>query len=156
MSKGTLKAIWIKRVRRGPMDAADSAELVAGRGLAGNTDQGGHRQVTIMEEEIWSRLMNRFESDLPPSVRRANLLVKGIQLAFSRERVLRIGDCRIRIWGETKPCERLDQALPGLKNAMVDNWAGGAFGEVLDNGRISIGDSVSWEITEGEPSANRS
>lgn len=150
MSEGKLKAIWIKRVRRGPMDATDSAELVAGRGLAGNTDQGGHRQVTIMEEEVWARLMTQFGSELPPSVRRANLLVEGIDLAFSRDRILRIGDCRIRIWGETKPCERLDQALPGLKDAMYGNWSGGAFGEVLDTGRISVGDTVSWEIAENE------
>ena len=145
MSQGKLTGIFIKRVRRGVMDAAESAELIAGKGLLGNTDQGGHRQVTIMEAEVWSELMRRFESDLPPSARRANLLVEGIDLKFSRDRVLRIGECRIRIWGETKPCERLNHALPGLKEAMYDNWSGGAFGEVLVGGPISAGDEVSWE-----------
>ena len=145
---GKLKGIYIKRARRGQMDASQSAELVAGEGLVGNTDQGGHRQVTIMEAEVWSQLMQRFESDLPPSARRANLLVAGVKLAFSRDRVLRIGNCRIRIWGETKPCERLNEAIPGLKEAMYDNWSGGAFGEVLQGGSISIDDEVSWDVDE--------
>ena len=132
MNHGRLKAIWIKRMHRGVMDAVESADLVAGKGLVGNSDQGGHRQVTLIEAEMWADLMTRFKSDLPPSRRRANLLVEGIDLTFSRDRILRIGGSRIRIWGETKPCEMLNQALPGLKEAMYDNWAGGAFGEVLD------------------------
>ncbi len=40
---GTLEAIWLKRVRGGPMDPVASAELVAGRGLVGNANQGGRR-----------------------------------------------------------------------------------------------------------------
>jgi len=76
--------------------------------------------------------------------RRANLLVEGIRLAETRGRVLQIGACRVRIYGETKPCEQMDAAFPGLRRAMVDNWAGGAFAEVLDNGPIAVGDSVRW------------
>jgi MOSC domain-containing protein YiiM len=71
-------------------------------------------------------------------------MVRGISLRDSRGRTLQIGACRIRIYGETKPCERMDEALPGLKAAMCDGWAGGAFGEVLDDGQIALGDPVSW------------
>ena len=48
---GSLAAIWMKRFKRGPMDAMLEGELVAGRGLAGNANQGGRRQVTLIEEE---------------------------------------------------------------------------------------------------------
>ncbi len=53
---GTLERIWIKRMKGGPMDPRDRATLVAGRGLAGNANQGGKRQVTILSKEVWEQV----------------------------------------------------------------------------------------------------
>jgi MOSC domain-containing protein YiiM len=145
MNAGRLQAIWIKRAKRGPMDFADSATVLAGKGIVGNANQGGRRQVTLIEQEVWDGLMAELGGSLPPSARRSNLMVQGIPLAYTLGRVLRIGPCRIRILGETKPCERMEEAMPGLRKAMYENWRGGAFGEVLDDGRIAVGDRVSWE-----------
>jgi len=142
---GRLEAIWIKRAHRGPMDPAPAAELRAGRGIAGNADQGRKRQVTVIEREVWQRLMSELAADVPPAARRANLMVSGTSLAGTRGRVLRIGACRLRIAGETRPCERMDEALPGLRAAMGPAWGGGAFAEVLDDGTVSVGDTVTWE-----------
>ena len=142
---GRLEAIWLKRMRLGPMDAVPDARLVAGRGLVGNANQGGRRQVTIIEREVWDALMRETGGALPPQTRRANLMVSGVPLARMRGRVLRVGGCRLRIYGETKPCERMEEALPGLRAAMFPEWRGGAFAEVLDDGTIGIGDDVAWE-----------
>lgn len=142
--EGRLEAIWIKRMKRGPMDVVEQAALEAGKGLVGNANQGGRRQVTILEREIWEELMTEVAGRLPPSARRANLLIRGLSLARSRKRVLRIGQCRVRILGETRPCERMEEAWPGLQAAMSRAWAGGAFGEVLDDGEIVVGDPVFW------------
>ena len=101
--KGRLEAIWLKRVRRGPMDAVATATLEAGRGLLGNANQGGRRQVTIIERGRWDAHMASLGASLDPSKRRANLMVSGLPLADSRGQVLRIGTSRIRIYGETKP-----------------------------------------------------
>jgi MOSC domain-containing protein YiiM len=141
---GRLEAIYIKRMKRHPMDPVSEADLIAGQGIVGNANQGGHRQVTIIEKEAWDGMMARLDSDLSPATRRANLLVEGIHLADTHGRTLRIGNCRILINGETKPCERMDEALPGLKDEMDPEWRGGAFGEVLDDGRVSVGDRVEW------------
>jgi len=142
--QGRLEAIWIKRFKRGPMDPATEATMVEGRGIEGNANQGGKRQVTIISKEMWEKLMNAVGGDQEPSSRRANLMVSGVDLSDTRGRVLAIGDVRIRIYGETRPCERMEEAQPGLKSAMEGSWNGGAFGEVLDDGTISVGDAVSW------------
>ena len=142
--EGRLEAIWIKRMKRGPMDCVEQATLQSGKGMIGNANQGGRRQVTILEREIWEELMTEVAGTLSPAARRANLLIRGLSLSRSRKRVLGIGSCRIRILGETKPCERMEEAWPGLQAVMSRAWAGGAFGEVLDDGEIVIGDPVFW------------
>ena len=126
------------------MDRVEQATLKANRGLVGNANQGGKRQVTLIEKEVWERLMAEMGADLDPSARRANLLLSGIRLAHTHNRILRIGACRIQIWGETKPCEVMEAAWPGLKDAMYGNWGGGAFGVILDDGEIAVGDAVVW------------
>ncbi len=145
MNAGRLQAIWIKRCKRGPMDPAEAAELLVGRGIVGNADQGGKRQVTLIEQEIWEALMRQLGGSLSPSARRANLLLQGIRLAQSRGRALVVGPCRIRIYGETRPCERMDEALLGLREAMKPGWAGGVFGEVIEGGTIAVGNEVRWQ-----------
>lgn len=142
---GTLENIWIKRAKRGVMDAATSATLVTDRGIVGNSNQGGRRQVTILEAERWHEHLEQLGSKLDPSARRANLLVRWVRLTDTRGRVLTIGNTRLQIAGETKPCYRMDEALPGLKSVMHPNWGGGAFAIVLEGGEISVGDAIEWE-----------
>lgn len=142
--KGRLEAVWIKRFKRGPMDSQSEATLVRGRGIEGNANQGGKRQVTILSQEVWKELMMETKGESDPSSRRANLMVSGIDLKETGGRVLKIGAVRIGIFGETKPCEQMDEAHQGLKNAMRSKWRGGVFGEVLDNGKIAVGDPVEW------------
>jgi MOSC domain-containing protein YiiM len=145
-----LHQIWIKRVHRGKMDGAERAMLVAGRGIEGNANQGGTRQVTLMELERWTELMNQSGAELDTSARRANLVVDGLELFDTRGRTLRIGATRLIIRGETRPCERMDEALPGLQSAMGVRWGGGVFAEVVEGGEISVGDDVRWDLTQGE------
>jgi MOSC domain-containing protein YiiM len=142
---GRLEAIWIKRAKGGPMDPATEADLAAGRGIVGNANQGGQRQVTLIEGEVWDTMMAELGTDLDPAARRANLLVRGISLRDARGSVLRVGGCRIRIVGESRPCEQMDQAQAGLRRLMAHPWRGGGYGEVLDDGTIRVGDPVRLE-----------
>ncbi len=142
---GLLEAIWVKRAHRGPMDPVPSAALMAGRGVVGSADQGRRRQVTLIEREVWEGMMRGLQGSISPSARRANLMVSGFPLVQTTNRTLRIGGCRLRILGETRPCERMDEALAGLRRAMDPNWGGGAFAEVLEGGDVSVGAEVVWE-----------
>jgi MOSC domain-containing protein YiiM len=127
------------------MDARGTAELVAGRGLRDDATQGGRRQVTILSLDRWRALTAHLPGPPPPEVRRANLLVDGVDLDDCRGRTLAIGDARIRVFGEVRPCHQMDDACPGLQAALDPPWAGGAFGEVIAGGSIAVGAPVAWE-----------
>jgi MOSC domain-containing protein YiiM len=124
------------------MDAAPHAALVAGMGIVGNANQGGRRQVTIIAREVFDELRRSLGAGVEPIMRRANLMVSGLALPDTRGRVLQVGRVRLRINGETLPCERMDQAFPGLKDALAVDGRGGVYGEVLDDGEIAVGDPV--------------
>ncbi len=145
MAQGALEAIWIKSAKRGPMKAVSTAAMAAGKGIVGNADFGGARQVTIIEKEAWELLQSQLDQELDPAERRANLMVSGVDLRDSASKVLCIGDVRIRLQGETRPCGRMEQASPGLQDKMSLMWRGGAWGDVLDEGEIHIGDTVAWQ-----------
>ena len=142
---GRVERLWIKRAHKGPMDAQTAIELVPARGVAGSADRGGRRQVTLLEREVWEAMMRELGSDAGPETRRANVLVSGIDLRKSRGRVLRIGQARVRIAGEVKPCERMEETVPGLRALMFPDWRGGAFAEILEGGSVAVGDTVAWD-----------
>ena len=142
---GYVERLWLKRCRRGPMDARAQVEAHAGRGLAGNADQGGRRQVTLIARGRWDRVNEALRDDVDPALRRANVLLVGVDLTGTRGRVLHIGPCRLLIHGETRPCERMDEAYPGLRAALDADWGGGAYAAVLTGGPIALGDPVTWE-----------
>src|SRR2546430_16958648 len=96
---GKLAAIWIKRMKRGPMDAVQEAELVANQGILGNANQGGWRQVTIIEQEVWGQLRAELGADVWSSARRASLRLDGSDLANTAGKLLELVQCAISMSG---------------------------------------------------------
>jgi MOSC domain-containing protein YiiM len=154
MTGGRIERIWIKPAHRIPMKAVACVELVEGKGVAGSVDRSRRRQVTLLAAESWQRCLTALKADTDPGARRANILVSGIRLAHTRGRVLQIGAALVEVGGELTPCERMDEALPGLQAELRKDWGGGVFGQVLRGGEIAVGDPVAF-MGEVSGSGNR-
>ena len=140
--EGEIVAIWIKKAHRRPLDAVTEAELVAGRGIVGNANQGGWRQITIIDEKSWADAQAELGRDVDPSRRRANVMIRGIDLEKSRGRKLRLGECVIDIRGENPPCRQMGDMQVPLKT----HWRAGVFGSIEKGGMIHIGDAVTYRL----------
>lgn len=144
---GLVEQLWSKRAHRGPMDPMREATLVPGQGMQGSVGRSRRRQITIISREAWESATTALGHDPGAQCRRANILISGIELAQTRGRVLLVGACRIEIGGELTPCERMDEAAPGLRSALQTEWRGGVFAQVLEGGIVRVGDPVAWEKT---------
>tara|TARA_E500000318_G_scaffold109945_1_gene124147 strand:- start:65 stop:514 length:450 start_codon:yes stop_codon:yes gene_type:complete len=127
-----------------PMETLDRVDVTTKLGIDG--DYRGklrRRQVTILSEEGWQAACEEInQPDLDWTIRRANLFVRGITLPRTKGSKIAIGSVIFEITGETDPCHRMDEAAPGLKNAMTPDWRGGVTCRVIQDGVICCGDRV--------------
>ena len=100
--------------------------------------------MTVLALEDWRAALNEVSSELilKWTVRRANLLVEGVELPREGGR-LSVGDVVLEVTGETKPCARMDAARTGLRKALESDWRGGVCCKVIAGGRVEVGDGVS-------------
>ncbi|KZB59019.1 MULTISPECIES: MOSC domain-containing protein [Thalassospira] len=144
----TLIGIARKSKSHAPMETLDQVQVSTELGVDG--DYRGklrRRQVTILAEEGWNAAINEISKpDLPWTTRRANLFVRGIDLPREKGSKLVIGSVTFEITGETDPCHRMDDAAPGLKDAMTPDWRGGVTCRVIESGELAIGDQVTIPV----------
>lgn len=137
-----LLAIFLRPGARLPVRHADEATAIAGQGLDGDHAGGGKRQVTLLAREAWERACADFGTPVDPAVRRANLLVEGIDLGACIGSSLQIGDVVVDVLGETRPCELLDaQGRTGLCASLRPERRGGVYGAVRTGGILRTGAS---------------
>ena len=141
MSK--LVGIAIKTKKRGPMITMDSAQVTKAQGVEIDfRGKPGKRQVTLLSNEAWLQVCSDLNKDIDWLSRRANLLVDSIDLRESTGKVIKIGDVNLLITGETDPCSRMSEVMPGLFESLLKNWRGGVCCKVISEGKISITDEV--------------
>lgn len=155
MTGGILTGIARHGRPRGPIETLDRVDVTVEAGLAGDfrgaVKPGGRgkRQVSMIEAGDWAAAMAELGHDLPWWVRRANLLIDGLDLPQTPGARVRIGaDVVIRITTECDPCSRMEEIAEGLKAALTPDWRGGALGRVVVGGHIAIGDAVVVENGE--------
>jgi MOSC domain-containing protein YiiM len=134
------------------MEVLDQVHVSVKAGLAGDfrgavkPGRRAKRQVSLIERADWDAVMAELGVDHHWSVRRANLLVEGLDLPQQAGATLRIGDeVVLEIMIECDPCSRMEEIEPGLKAALTPDWRGGALARVISGGDIRIGDSIRVE-----------
>jgi MOSC domain-containing protein YiiM len=144
MRAGRVVWIGLRPARRAPMLVVETAELVAGLGLAGDRygRAGGERQVTLAAAEALQALASHLGLlHTPPELVRRNIVTRGINLLALKDRRFRVGQALLQGSGECHPCSRMEEALgTGGYNAM--RGLGGITARVLEGGRIALGDAV--------------
>ena len=139
---GRLKAISRHAVSGGPVETIETATITEEDGIEGNVRKSRRRRVTVIAEEAWAAACNELGTDLPWTLRRANLLVEGLELPREPGARLRIGEVLLEVTQEVDPCAVMDAQHPGLKAALTPDWRGGVGCMVIEEGRVSVGDTA--------------
>jgi MOSC domain-containing protein YiiM len=126
-------------------------EAIAERdgGLVGDLAVQAYRGVTLLAAGQWKEVQAELAADLPWYTRRANVLVDAERLGHLIGKEISVGDVRLKIEGETRPCDLMDRLHNGLKEALKPNCRAGVHCRVLQAGTIRVGDAVTCPIPKG-------
>ena len=102
---GQLIGIATKRKTRGPMENWQEVIVDTTTGIQHeDRSHSSNWQLTIVSQEAWNAVCNDLGNDVPWTYRRANFLIKGIELKKTTGQHIQIGDVTLEILGETEPC----------------------------------------------------
>lgn len=138
-----LLGIAVKPRRKGEISLHDEAMLNIHSGIIGDwRGKPGKRQITLMSLVDWRSACKALGVELPWQTRRANLLVDTLPLRQSTGSRIMLGEALLEVTGETDPCERMEEACPGLFEALKPDWRGGVTCRVIAGGVIRVGMEV--------------
>ncbi len=115
-------------------------ECMAGRGLRGDRHSLGKAnrkgQITFMSESAIDEIRCEFDlPQLPASVFRRNVIVRGVDLALLLNRQFVVQGVCFEGAQECKPCHWMDQVVaPGAARFMRQNFRGGLRAKILCDG----------------------
>jgi|GEM_PF-86907 len=142
---GRLEWIGVRPARRVAMLATESVVANTESGLQGDrfAARSTTRQVTLIQAEHLPVIASCLARDsIEPELLRRNLVVSGLNLLALKDQIFRIGVVELKTTGLCHPCSRMEQILgPGGYNAVRGH--GGITAQVISNGNLAIGDTVS-------------
>ena len=135
-----------------PLLAVEVVEVVAGRGVQGDTRYFGRlsrdtgqptrRQVSLIErEQITEHAVALGLPAIPAGKVRSNIETTGIGLVSLLGREVEIGDAVLRFYAPRDPCAKMDAICQGLRVLMMNNRQG-VLAEVIRSGTIRVGDPI--------------
>lgn len=139
---GTILAIAVRTAEDGPMKEIPRTVANEDGGLEEDLAVSADRGVTFIANGQWKQVVSELGAELPWHTRRANILVESEGLANLIGKSVQIGEVRLQINAETRPCALMDKLHNGLKNALVPDCRAGVYGRVVIGGEIKVGDSL--------------
>ncbi len=150
---GTIESIHLVDREGGAPRVVASAEAVPGLGLegdrlvtaaraAGEPSVPPHKQLTLIAAESIEAADRDHGVRIPSGATRRNVVVRGLDVDAMVGRTLRVGAARVRGVEPCDPCGYLQRTsgIDGITRALVDR--GGLRCEVLEGGRLAVGDAV--------------
>jgi MOSC domain-containing protein YiiM len=146
--QGRVEWIGVRPARRAAVVPVQRVEVLVASGLQGDRyDSSGKRQVTLIQFEHLAVLAALLSREVEPGMLRRNVAISGINVLALKKARFRVGPVLLEGTGPCEPCSRMEEALgPGGYNAMRGH--GGITARVLEEGWISIGDTVSFVSTD--------
>ncbi len=135
-------AIAVRTEKNGPMQEIDTVVVTPDDGLEGDLPAPSHRRITLLSTDQWSQTTGELGADLPWHTRRANILLNGGSLEGLIGSTVQLGELKIRVNAETRPCGLMDKIHMGLREALVPDCRGGVYGEIVEGGTIKVGDQL--------------
>src|SRR5579862_3882333 len=125
-AKGEIAGIARHQKSRAPIEELASVSVTVEAGVEGDCHgEPGPSQITIVTEEGWRAATAELGVDLSWVLRRANLLVRGVDLFNSTGVRLKFGEVGVEITGENEPCFVMDRQHRGLRKVLKPEWRAG-------------------------------
>ena len=148
MFKGTLSAIYYAGESSEPMTSKESVVVEAGRGILGDryaeassAKSKPENQITLIEAEAIEAVPREYGFEITALETRRNLVTCGVPLNHLVGREFCVGAVRMRGILLCEPCAHLAK-LTGKKVVKALRHRGGLRAEVLDDGEIRVGETI--------------
>ncbi|WP_123537637.1 MOSC domain-containing protein [Halosimplex salinum] len=143
------------------MEARESVEAVAGRGLRGDryfddrglwneieadpdNDLTGASEVTFIESEALAAVERETDIAVPTGAHRRNVTTRDVPLNHLVDRQFRVGEAVCEGIQLCEPCSYMESLVgeDGLEAALVHR--GGLDARIVESGEITVGDEFEW------------
>jgi len=140
---GEVLGIARRSKSREPMETPNEVIVTIEAGVDGDCHGSEpDRQVTVISADSWRDACRDLGITVPWTMRRANLLLGGIDLRETSGAMISIGDVQLEVVEENPPCRVMDIQQIGLRKALKPDWRAGVTCRVRSGGMLRVGDSV--------------
>jgi MOSC domain-containing protein YiiM len=148
MTSGRVEAIYITAEHGKLPQPVERVRALAGRGLEGNRyffdDAPPGRAVTLIAAEAVEAMESEHGISLEAAATRRNVVTRGVDVNALVGKRFRIGDVECEGVELCEPCQHLQSMTkPGIIKGLVHR--GGLNADLLSDGDIAVGDSVTVE-----------